>query len=143
MTDRFEVGMDLGTVSFPVERGKIRELAAATLDDNPVYEDALPPAPPTFTATAALWGPPASRPLGLARGRVLHGEQAYEYLEPIRAGDVLTGRRRLADVRKKGGSRGGTMTFLVIETTYENRDGVDVLLERSTLIETARPPADS
>jgi hypothetical protein len=141
--DRFTVGMDLGMVSFPVELGKIREFAAATLDDNLAYGKSGAPAPPTFTMTAALWGEPASRQLSLARGRVLHGEQEYEYLAPIRAGDVLTGRRRLADVRTREGSRGGTMTFVVIETTYANQDGVDVVRERSTLIETARPPKES
>jgi len=138
--ERFVVGTDLGSVSFPVELGKIRELAAATLDDDPAHDGPGAIAPPTFTATAALWGEPASRRLELARGRVLHGEQEYEYLAPIRAGDVLTGRRLLADVRTREGSRGGTMTFVVIETTYTNQDGVEVVRERNTLIETARPP---
>jgi acyl dehydratase len=141
--ERFEIGADLGSVSFPVELGKIRELAAATLEDDPAYQGRDAVAPPTFTATAALWGEPASRGLALARGRVLHGEQEYEYLAPIRVGDVLTGRRRLADVRTREGSRGGTMTFVVIETTYANQDGVDVVRERSTLIETARAPKDA
>jgi hypothetical protein len=35
------------------------------------------------------------------------------------------------------------MTFVVIETTYTNQDGVDVVRERSTLIETARAPKDA
>ena len=141
--DRFTIGADLGSVTMPVERGKIREFARATLDDDPTYDEPGAPAPPTFTATSALWGEPASRGLGLARGRVLHGEQEYEYLAPVRAGDVLTGRRSLAEVRTREGSRGGTMTFVVIETTYANQDGVDVVRERSTLIETARPPKEA
>ena len=58
-------------------------------------------------------------------------------MAPVYAGDVLTATARVADVYEKAGSRGGTMTFGVLETTFTNQRGEKVLISRSTLIETA------
>ena len=71
--------------------------------------------------------------------RLLHGEQEFEYLAPVYAGDVLTATARVADVYEKQGSRGGTMTFGILETTFTNQRGESVLISRSTLVETAAP----
>ena len=102
-----------------VETGKVREFARAVKDPNPAWladEGAL--APPTFLMTLAHWvtdlGDTRSA-VKLDYRRLLHGEQEFEYLAPIRAGDVLTlpvahqGRlreagqaRRHHDVRHRG-----------------------------------------
>jgi acyl dehydratase len=126
-----------------VERGKIREFARACLDDNPAYQTADAVAPPTFPQTAgSFWEPPGSR-TGLTRpfelARLLHGEQEFEYVRPLRAGDVLTGQTRLKDYYEKPGRRGGTMRFAVYETTFTDRSGEPVAYSRATLIETAKP----
>ena len=47
MADKSIIGTDLGTVTFPVERGKVREFANAILEDNRVFQDEQAPAPPT------------------------------------------------------------------------------------------------
>ena len=139
--DRSLLGVWGPETTMRVETGKIREFARAVKDDNTAFfadEGAL--APPTFLMTIALW----IRDLGQTRSavkldyrRLLHGEQEFEYVKPIRAGDVLTFRSRTKDVFEKQGRRGGTMTFVIGETEYRNQHGEVVAYTRNTAIETA------
>jgi acyl dehydratase len=69
--------------------------------------------------------------------RLLHGEQEFEYVRPIRAGDVLRFRSRTREVFEKQGRRGGTMTFIIGETEFRNQHGEVVAYMRNTAIETA------
>jgi hypothetical protein len=121
---------------FPVEWGKAREFARAVHDD---HAEAQPPAPPpTFPVivTAELVERLIVEELKLDRRRVVHGEQEYEYFRPLKVGDRLACRARVADEYVKAGQRGGRMRFIVLET--EMRDcatGELVLRERSTAIE--------
>jgi acyl dehydratase len=124
-----------------VETGKIREFARAVQDPNPAWladDGAL--APPTFLMTLAHWitdlGDTRSA-VKLDYRRLLHGEQEFEYLAPIRAGDVLRFRSRTKDAFEKQGKRGGTMTFVVGETEFRNQQGDVVAYLRNTAIETA------
>ncbi|GAA2606042.1 MaoC family dehydratase N-terminal domain-containing protein [Actinomadura fulvescens] len=85
---------------YEVSRVKIREFADAIGDRNPVYRDpeaakaAGHPdviAPPTFPIVVSLGGAALTDPdLGLNLAMVVHGEQRFEYLRPIQAGDVVT-----------------------------------------------------
>jgi acyl dehydratase len=141
MADRSIIGTELGATTFPVERGKIREFANAILDDNPQYQVETPQAPPTFTMTTAFWPRQSDAPvpdLGLNYARVLHGEQEYEYLQPVKAGDTLTGRSRISDVYEKEGKRGGTMKFVVFETTFSNQRGEPAVVARQVIVETSK-----
>jgi len=135
-------GASLGTTTFPVERGKVREFASAIFDDNPVYVDEETPlAPPTFTMTSQFWPATLDGPmpdLGIDFARVVHGEQEFEYIEPIRAGDVLTGEIKVADAYSKEGKRGGTLTFVVLETRFTNQHGKEAVVARATIIETSK-----
>jgi acyl dehydratase len=122
-----------------IELGKIREFAKAVKDDNPTYRGDAPIAPPTFLMTIAHW----IGDLGQARSavkldyrRLLHGEQDFEYVKPIRAGDVLTFRSRTKEVFEKQGKRGGKMLFIIGETEYRNQHGEVVAYTRNTAIET-------
>jgi acyl dehydratase len=127
-----------------VELGKIREFARAVKDDDPRFADeACAVAPPTFLMTIAHWiDPTKSRPgIRLDYRRLLHGEQEFEYLAPIRPGDVLTARSRTNDVFEKEGRRGGTMLFVVSETEYRNQQGAVVAYARNVAIQTAGPVA--
>jgi acyl dehydratase len=143
--NKSEIGNTGKPVTMHVERGKIREFARAIKDDNPIYFDeqyatkkagGIVP-PPTFTMTLGFWDEGRNRPLlTYDVRRLLHGEQEFEYLAPVHADDVLTATSRVADVFEKAGSRGGTMTFGVLETTFTNQRGEKVLISRSTLIET-------
>jgi acyl dehydratase len=123
-----------------VEFGKIREFAKAVKDPNPLYADRERcVAPPTFLMTIAHW----MGDLGSTRTavkldyrRLLHGEQDFEYVKPIRPGDVLTYRSRTKEVFEKQGKRGGKMLFVIGETEFRNQRGEVVAYMRNTAIET-------
>lgn len=145
--DRSYIGRTGEPVTLHVERGKIREFARAIKDDDPIYVDeeharqeagGLVP-PVTFLETVRLWGDGRGwprPPIDLAR--TLHGEQEYELLGAIHAGDVLTAVSRIADIYEKAGKRGGTMGFVVTETEFRNQRGELVARARSVAIETGQ-----
>jgi N-terminal half of MaoC dehydratase len=125
-----------------LERGKIREFAAAMQSENPAYQGEHAVIPPTFLTTAAQWAPPGERAQhGFERARLLHGEQEYIFHGPLpRAGQVLHAREYVAQRYEKEGKRGGTMRFAVLVTEFRDDSGVLVAEARSTLIERAAPP---
>lgn len=121
----------IGAVSDPfeiwVERGAIIKFAKAIGDDNPLYRDVSFArahgyrdivAPPTF---AVSFLPPREPPWwwSIDRKRILAGEQSFQYVRPITAGDSLICRVHFVEVIEKTG-RSGKMELLV----QENR-GVD------------------
>jgi hydroxyacyl-ACP dehydratase HTD2-like protein with hotdog domain len=64
---------------------------------------------------------------------LVHGEQEFEYTRPIRAGETLTLKGRIADIYEKTGSS-GTLDFVVLETEAKDADGKTVFFSRNTLI---------
>lgn len=128
-----------------VEQGKIAEFARAVLNEDDAYMRTDAVAPPTFPQSMALWRARAPRPeSGTGRGgldmrRVLHGEQEFEYVRPLRAGDVLTATSHVKDRFEKEGKRGGTMTFIISETVFRDQDGEVVAYSRGTTIQTSKP----
>jgi hypothetical protein len=125
-----------------LERGKIREFAAAMQSDNPAYQGEHAVIPPTFLTTAAQWAPPGARAEhGFERARLLHGEQEYLFHGPLpRAGQVLRASEYVAQRYEKEGKRGGTMRFAVVVTEFRDDSGRLVAEARSTLIERAASP---
>ncbi len=55
--------------------------------------------------------------LGVELRQVLHAEQEYRWLAPLKADAQLDHRARLADVLSKGG-KGGRLTFLKFDSEY-------------------------
>jgi acyl dehydratase len=139
--DRSLLGVWGPPSTMKIELGKIREFAKAVKDPNPIYRDeAQCVAPPTFLMTIAHW----IGDLGATRSavkldyrRLLHGEQDFEYVKPIRPGDTLTFRSRTKDVFEKDGKRGGKMLFVIGETEFTNQRGEVVAYMRNTAIETS------
>jgi len=148
MANRDAIGTQVGTVTFPVERGKVNEFAAAVLaGDESAYTDPGTPggivAPPTFLQTVACWEPPGGPrfpDLGIDFLRIVHGEQEFELLEPIHVGDTLTATSVISDVYPKTNSRGQELWFVILEMRFKNQDDRDVAFSRMTLIET--PPIE-
>jgi acyl dehydratase len=147
MADKSDIGKTGKPITMHIEYGKIREFAKSIKDSNPIYHDPEYAkkevggviAPPTFLMTLAHWDSGEGRPhMQMDLRRVLHGEQEFEYLKPIYAGDVLTAVTRVTDVYEKAGSRGGTMTFAIMETEYKNQRGDLVGRTLSTTIETGQ-----
>lgn len=144
------VGTSVVTVEgFEIEAGKVEEFARAIEDDDSVHRDREVarergfddvPAPLTFERVSTF---PRYRTvekfgidLGFREEYTIHGEQYYEYERPLVVGDVLTGTTTLTDVYERGGGRGGSMTFAVLETEYTDEKGELVLTARATAIET-------
>ncbi len=90
--------------------------------------------PPTFATApeieAGLARVVADPELGLDFSRVVHGEQAYEWRRPLRAGETLEVHARIESVRVRGGHG-----FLTLRTEMRDGQGRTVVLARSTLIE--------
>lgn len=128
--------------SFIVERGKIKEFVLAIGDENPIYKDLSYakemgykdlPIPPTFPTVIEMWGgldfETIIQELELNPLMVLHGEQEYEYLDEIYAGDTISCSAKVtAHVEKR------RMDIITIEVVYK-RDCEVVLISRSNIIE--------
>ncbi|HEY8347725.1 MAG TPA: MaoC family dehydratase N-terminal domain-containing protein [Symbiobacteriaceae bacterium] len=126
--DRSLIGAASNPQVFEVERGAIRKFAEAIGDPHPAYQRGEI-APPTFPTTFRVEVPG----LSLDLSRALHGEEEYEYVRPIRAGDRITVVQRVTDVFQREGSL-GRMTFLVLESAGTDEEGNLVYKGRSTVI---------
>lgn len=147
MADDSLTGRDLGTMTFPVDRSKVREFARALDDPDPVYTDVDAaraagftdiPVPPTFVVSSAHWREEDNMvaTLGLDLRRALHGECGWEYHGPVVVGDELTASRRVSGVSTREGRRGGRMTMVSIETDFTNQRGELVVRQTDVLVET-------
>ncbi|WP_106397298.1 MaoC family dehydratase N-terminal domain-containing protein [Actinocorallia populi] len=125
---------------YEVSRVKIREFADAIGDQNPIYRDpeaakaAGHPdviAPPTFPIVISLGGDALADPeLGLNYAMVVHGEQRFEYVRPVVAGDVLTCEASISDIRKAGGNH-----LLKLVTEVKDAQGELVVTSYNTIVE--------
>ncbi|EHP42742.1 maoc-like dehydratase [Cupriavidus basilensis OR16] len=143
MVDKKWIGFEIGSSVLPVERGRLKFFAKAIGETNPVYLDesaardagyADLPAPPTFLFTAeldsgAMFG--LLDRLGVPIQNVLHGEQSFEYLGPIVAGDTMTVTSRIKDIYDK---KGGALEFIETESQVANQRGEPVARLRSLTV---------
>ena len=132
MIDRSHIGREFGVHTADIEKGRLRFFAKATGETNPIYfdEDAakaadLPtlPAPPTFLFSMDMEVP---EPFGILSvlnvdlGKVLHGNQAFEYFKDVYAGDAITFRSEITDIFDK---KGGALEFIDVKTRATNQQG--------------------
>ncbi|MFY9891800.1 MAG: MaoC family dehydratase N-terminal domain-containing protein [Streptosporangiaceae bacterium] len=127
---------------YEVSRVKIAEFASAIGDANPVYLDKAAAqaaghadviAPPTFAIVISMAGSGAALAdpgLGLNYAMVVHGEQRFEYSRPITAGDVVTARVTLTDIRDAGRN-----VMLTTSTEIATVGGEHVCMALSTIVE--------
>ncbi len=97
-------------------------------------------APPTFMKAVEGENNSSRRildALGVELKRVLHAEQQFDYLAPIRAGDVLRVQRTVTEIYER---KNGQMEFIVIESSV-TRTNDDELAGRSRQIVLVRHPA--
>lgn len=128
LVSRDLIGRQSDEVLVEIERGAIRKFAEAVGDTT---EACLrgEVAPPTFPTTIRIPIPGLTYDLA----RILHGGQEYRFQRPIRAGDRLRCRTKLADVYQREG-RLGAMTFLIIDLEGRGEDGEPVFTGSSTAI---------
>ena len=141
MIDRRHVGRRTEAIVLEVEKGAIRRFAEAIGDRDPVYYDEAAaraagheriPAPPTFATS--LRAPDIREGMGVDMRRLLHGEQSYDLLRPLYAGDRLRVYARVADIGEKTG-RSGTLDVLTTEQIGEDdRTGEAVFVGRSVVL---------
>ncbi len=156
MADKTKIGMEFPPYTFEVEKGKIAEFAMAVSQKETKdqvksiywdtaaakakgYNDIIPPL--TFQTCFALWGGgglmPILQSLGINLGRLLHGEEEYEYLLPIHPGDIMKGNSKVVSMydKEKKDKPGKFMEFTVLETEIKNQRGELVIRARTTLVE--------
>lgn len=95
------------TAPYEVSAAKIVEFAAALGDDSPAYGGDRPMAPPTFVAviSASAWDSMFDdAELDIALRRVVHGDQRFSYVRPLRVGDVIVATLTIDKVRVRAGS---------------------------------------
>jgi hypothetical protein len=122
---------------FVVEAGKVREFARAVQDVHSEHADIVAPTFPVV-ASADFVERLVTSILGLDRSRTVHGEQDYEYFEPMRAGDRFRCRARVVSDKTKTGRRGGSMRVVTTEVVFvSTATGRLVCRETMTTIEKA------
>lgn len=147
MFDKSKIGYSFPPFTIEVERGKIRELALAIGDDNPVYQSreaaraaGYPDVPlfPTAPTMFTFWGNTKMVSqivsLGINVMRILHGEEEYEYLAPISPGDILTGVMTVVDGKTRQSKDGSSIDILTTEIRYTNQHGQPVLNAREMIL---------
>jgi acyl dehydratase len=127
---------------YEVSRVKIREFAAAIGDANPIYRDKEAAqaagyrdviAPPTFPIVFSLQsgGDALVDPdLGLNLAMVVHGEQRFEYVRPVYAGDQLVSIATITDIRTAGRNE-----LLTVRSEVATVEGEPVCVTYNTIVE--------
>ncbi|MBC7341586.1 MAG: MaoC family dehydratase N-terminal domain-containing protein [Clostridia bacterium] len=124
MLDRFRAGTEFGPRTFKVEASAISKFVSAIGDTNPVYfSNGF--APPTFPAVFF------DLPLTY-QGQVLHGEQEFTYVRPIKVGDEITCTTVVKGLRKFTAPEPAQL--VILETAGRDRSGKLVYTAKTTLI---------
>jgi hypothetical protein len=133
--DRAQIGYALPAFDVVASAERIAQFAQA------IGMSAAPDvAPPTFMKAIEGENNSSRRildALAVDLKRVLHAEQQFDYLAPIRSGDVLRVQRTVTDIYER---KNGQMEFIVIESSVTRvTDGE--LAGRSRQIVLVRHPA--
>lgn len=124
-----------------IERGAVSKFARALTLTDPIYfsrEAAQSQgyrhivAPPTFVVTLLPWDIPG---LTLPEAGVIHGEQEFEWGEPICVTDAISVSGWVDEVKSRSG-RGGQMTIITVASEGEHADGRMAFRARAVLIVT-------
>lgn len=131
-----------------VERGAVLKFARALGFDQPIYQsreaaqragyrDVL--TVPTFAVTLLPWDIPG---LALPDAGVLHGEQEFEWGEPICVGDVIEVSGWVDEVKSRAG-HDGQMSIISILSEGVHSSGAMAFRARSVLIVTEEVAGES
>src|SRR5215207_5585519 len=96
------IGRVLSTGSATVTPEHVAGFAAALGDDNPEYKTLAPPTYPiAFMTQAMSGGMETFLELGLNFMTLVHGEQEFEFVRPVKVGETLELTGRIADIYEK------------------------------------------
>ncbi len=141
MIDTSFEGKEYPPFTFEVDRSKIKELALAIGDNNPLFFDKDyakkqgykdTPAPLTFPTVINFWGNPEiwdrMKEIGVDIQRLLHAKEEYEYFSPIYPGDIIKGVMSVDSIRSST-----LMDMVTFKSTF-TRDNEIVLIARMTIV---------
>ncbi|MBI3284361.1 MAG: MaoC family dehydratase N-terminal domain-containing protein [Burkholderiales bacterium] len=135
MISKEHIGRVFAAHTVQVEAGRLRFFAKAIGETDPVYTDVKAaqaagyrdlPAPPTFLFCLEMeQDDPLAwlQTIGADLGRILHGEQSFNYYLPVCAGDSLRFETQISDIYDK---KGGALEFVVRKTRVTNQHGEHV-----------------
>jgi len=135
MIDRKWIGHKFAPYTRKIEKGQLWFFAKAIGETNPIFTDEVAakaagypalPAPPTYGFSLSNAQTDTFSyviEMGVPIEVLLHGEEAFEYFQPIHAGDEITLQRTVLEIYEK---KGGLLEFVKIETTMTNQQGVVV-----------------
>ena len=143
MIDRKHIGYAPPPVLWDVEKGRIAFFARVVGLTDPIHTDEAAAraagyrgivAPPTF-----IFGAPGDsgetmkliETLEIDLGKVLHGEQRFDYHAPVCAGDTLRFQSKVSDIYDK---KGGALEFVVNDTKVTNQLGEHVADLHSVIV---------
>jgi hypothetical protein len=125
------VNVEFGPEVYEIEKGMLKKFAEAIDDPNPRWLKEAPPTFPTALVPRALLNKLFNADIPLKR--LLNGTSELEYLQPIRAGDVISVTAKLTRLRQVPGAEGPTL-FMFTEMTYTNQRGEVVVKGKNTYI---------
>jgi acyl dehydratase len=161
MAENFELTAEMKSIvgkesepwPYEVTTTSVRAFARGVGYSDPVYYDAEAakaagyrnlPAPPTYLGTPVFVpgrshdvfsGPTEGQPqLRHGLKNVLDGGTETEYFEQICAGDVLTVRTKVVDLKTRESGKLGKMLIVTSETSFTNQDGKRAAVQRSQVI---------
>ena len=135
MPSKDMIGRVLSTGSAVVTAEHVAAFAQALGDANPEYATTAPPTYPiAFMTQAMSGGMETFLELGLNFMTLVHGEQEFEYVRPVRIGETLALTGRIADVYEKTNAAGQILDFVVLETEGADTTGAPVFYSRNVLI---------
>ena len=141
MIDQKFIGKEYPATEYEIGREKMKEYAVAIGDMNPMYQDREAGkkskygdniAPPSFAAVYNLMGCAQmffDPELKLNMGMLVHGEQDFEFVKPVKPGDVITTTGKIVDIMAKGSN-----DLIVFEGRSVNQDGEFVTVGRATFV---------
>ena len=135
MIDKNLIGYEFNPITLPVEEGRLKFVAKAIGETNPVYSnldsanaEGHPsiPAPPTFVFMLeidALNLDEIMKLFGKDTKQLLHGEQGFVYHAPIYSGDRITVSKKVKDIYDK---KDGKLEFVITENCFFNQHEIKV-----------------
>jgi len=135
------IGKEYPVHVYEIGREKMKEYALAINNENPYYFDkdfgakttyGDNIAPPNFAAVYNLAGCADmffDQELKLNFGMLVHGEQDFEFIKPVKPGDVITTAGKITDIVEKGNN-----DVIRFEARSVNQDGELMTIGRAAFV---------
>jgi hypothetical protein len=119
--DRRHIGFSLPAFAVAVEPWRVKLFCQAIGEGDAAFWE-RGPVPPTFLKAIEAENQSSRvmlETLGVPLRRVLHAEQAFEYIAAVHIGDQITVERKVVDIYDK---KGGALEFIAIDSEF-TKDG--------------------